>query len=209
MTVRRPYAPRMPAARRREQVLDAALDLIVERGWRGLSMEAVAQRIGVTRPVVYRAYGSLPVLLGALLVRERRRAERLLDRVVPADPGDREPEQVLQDGLAGFLASVQEHPRTWQLVLAPVEGTPAAVSRHVVRRRAALTERLARLLDWGLPRLDAPADLDRELLARMLLSAVEEAGRLVLTEPERGPPERFERFAVFLLAHVRFGEVPR
>lgn len=197
-------APRVPAAQRREQVLDAALELVCDAGFGAVSMEAVARRMGVTRPVVYRAYPSLPVLLGALLLRERRRAERLLDRVVPADPGDREPERVLLDGLAGFLASVREHPRTWRLVLAPVEGTPATVLRHVVRRRAALTARIARLLDWGLPRLGAPDDLDRELLARTLLSAAEEAGRLVLTEPERWPPQRFEAFAVFLLERVRF-----
>ena len=39
--------------RRRPQVLDAALKIAVERGSHAVSMEAVAQSMGVTKPVVY------------------------------------------------------------------------------------------------------------------------------------------------------------
>jgi hypothetical protein len=42
-----------------------------------------------------------------------------------------------------------------------------------------------------------------ELLAHTLLTAGEEAGRMVLTDPERFPPERLERFAAALLAAAR------
>src|SRR4051812_18096989 len=50
---RRRYAPRVPAAERREQVLDAALVLIDRDGYGAVTMEAVAREIGVTKPVVY------------------------------------------------------------------------------------------------------------------------------------------------------------
>ncbi len=56
---RRPYAPRLPPEQRREQLLDAALCLIVERGYAGVSIEAVARIAGITRPVVYDHFPNL------------------------------------------------------------------------------------------------------------------------------------------------------
>src|SRR5690242_13726806 len=50
---RRRYAPRMAPEQRREQLLDAALSVILEQGYSGVSIEAIARAAGVTRPVIY------------------------------------------------------------------------------------------------------------------------------------------------------------
>ncbi|MDT7633226.1 MAG: hypothetical protein QOI50_5156, partial [Pseudonocardiales bacterium] len=50
---RRTYAPRVPAAQRRTQLLDAALRLVVTRGHNAVTMDAVAEQVGVTKPVIY------------------------------------------------------------------------------------------------------------------------------------------------------------
>ncbi len=205
-TRRRPYAARVPLAERREQVLDAALALIAEHGYRAVSMEAVARAVGVTRPVVYGAYPSLPVLLGALVVREEGRALRVLDSVVPADPAGRHPDEVLVESIGAFLAAVAAHPHAWRLILLPIEGTPAPVRRQVERKRAALLGRLRELVAWGLEHRGGPHGLDEELLSRAILSVGEEAGRLLLTDPERYPAERLVGFARSLLAAVARGE---
>ena len=47
---RRRYAPGCPELRR-EQLLDAALEVIVERGYSGVSIEAIAREAGVTAAV--------------------------------------------------------------------------------------------------------------------------------------------------------------
>ena len=47
---RRRYAPRMAPEQRREQLIDAALDVILERGYGGVSIEAIAREAGITRP---------------------------------------------------------------------------------------------------------------------------------------------------------------
>jgi len=49
----RPYAPRLLPEQRREQLLDVVLDVIDTDGVASVSMDAVARRAGVTRPVVY------------------------------------------------------------------------------------------------------------------------------------------------------------
>ena len=197
---RRPYAKRVPMAERREQVLDAALHLIATDGYRAVSMEAVAREVGVTRPVVYGAFPSLPVLLAALVVREEQRALRVLRAIVPDDPGDRHPDDVLMDSLRAFLEAVARHPDTWRLILLPIEGTPRLVRREVERKRAKLLEQLRELVHWGLEHRGGMRELDEDLLTRAILSVGEEAGRLLLTDPARYPIDRLTSYARELLA---------
>jgi AcrR family transcriptional regulator len=196
---RRPYAKRLPLAERREQVLDATLKLIAENGYGAVSIEAVAREIEVTRPVVYSAYPSLPVLLAALVLREERRALRVLKAIVPTDPGDRDPDDVLVESISAFLDAVEEHPHTWRLILLPVEGTPALVRREVDRKRAALLEQLRVVVHWGLEHRGGLRHLDEELLSLAILSVGEEAGRMRLTDPERFPRDRLITYARSLL----------
>ncbi len=44
-------------------------------------------------------------------------------------------------------------------------------------------------------RSELPEDLDVELTARAIRDWSEQAGRMVLTDPEHYPPDRYERFA--------------
>src|SRR5258706_128056 len=50
--------PRLPAARRRRQLLDVALDVFAASGFHQTSMEDVAEAAGVTKPVLYQHFGS-------------------------------------------------------------------------------------------------------------------------------------------------------
>ena len=197
---RRPYATRIPAAERREQLLDAALHVIANEGYAGVTIEAIARRAGVTRPVVYGVFGDLGQLLAALLHRQEERAVALLAAAVPAQPEEHDPDALLVHGMRIFLDAVAAEPDTWRVILLPPEGTPSAIRDYVQRNRLALLGRLERLVAWGLERRGGPKGLDVELLARSLLAAGEEAGRLLLTEPGRFPPERLADFAAKLLA---------
>src|SRR5690349_17158234 len=90
---RRRYAPRMPPEQRREQLVDAALSVILEQGYGGVSIEAIARAAGVTRPVIYDHFPNLGTLLHALVEREERVSREQLERVVPDDPGDSDPDR--------------------------------------------------------------------------------------------------------------------
>lgn len=61
---RRPGRPRSAAADR--AILDAALALVRERGYRAVTIEAVAARAGVGRPTLYRRYADLTALFIAV-----------------------------------------------------------------------------------------------------------------------------------------------
>jgi AcrR family transcriptional regulator len=201
---RRRYAPRMPAEQRREQLMDAALRVILDQGYGGVSIEAIARLAGVTRPVVYDHYPNLGRLLQALIEREDIYAVEQLEHVVPDDPGDLDPARLLAGGVRRFLEAVASRPATWRIILLPLQGTPAIVRRHVETNRAKVLARIEQLVRWALgagsPGL--PQELDVELTARAVLDLSEAAGRMVLTDPERYPPERYEQFVQTIMKIV-------
>jgi AcrR family transcriptional regulator len=199
---RRRYAPRLPPEQRREQLQDAALSVIVEQGYSGVSIEAIARIAGVTRPVVYDHFPNLGLLLCALVEREERYALAELDDVVPDDPGSYEPSELLSRGVRRFLEAVARRPASWRIILLPLDGTPAIIHDQVARNRARMDERIVRLVQWGVARSELPDDLDVELTAQAIRSVGEEAGRMVLTNPERYPPERYERFVETMMRLV-------
>jgi AcrR family transcriptional regulator len=184
----------MPPEQRREQLVDAALSVILEQGYGGVSIEAIARAAGVTRPVIYDHFPNLGTLLHALVEREERYSREQLERVVPDDPGDSDPVEVLAGSVRRFLDAVTARPATWRIILLPLDGTPAIVRQHVETHRAKILERIERLVHWAINRNELPPDLDVELTARAIRDLGEEAGRMVLTDPQRYSPDRYERF---------------
>jgi AcrR family transcriptional regulator len=199
---RRPYAPRVPPGQRREQLLDAALTLIGEHGYRGASMEAIARQASVAKPVVYRTFTSREALLMALLERERERAFATLEQVLPTDLASTTPDALLTDGARAILAAVQSRPEAWRLILMPAGETPAVVREQVEQGRAIVRGQVTQLIQWGLEMRPGLPDVDPELTARLFMAAGEEAMRLVLTEPDAYTPDDFAAFAAKLLSAV-------
>jgi AcrR family transcriptional regulator len=192
----------MPPGQRREQLIDAALDVILEQGYAGVSIEAVAKKAGVTRPVVYDHFPNLGRLLHALVEREEQYALAELEDVVPSKPGDRDPAELLSTGVRRFLEAVASRPKTWRIILLPLEGTPAIVRDHVEADRARILARIERLVRWAIAQQVAAEGLDTELTARAIRSLGEEAGRALLTDPKRYSPERYERFVADVMGLV-------
>jgi AcrR family transcriptional regulator len=191
---RRPYAPRMSPDQRREQLIDAALEVILERGYARISIEAIARAAGITRPVVYDHFPNLNRLLHAVIEREERISLEQLADVVPEEPGDEAPGVVLASGVDRFLEAVASRPATWRIILLPLEGTPPIVRQHVEAGRARVLGRIERLVQWAIGRSELPRELDVELTARAIRDLSEQAGRMLLTDPVRYPAERYGRF---------------
>jgi AcrR family transcriptional regulator len=198
----RRYAPRMPPEERREQLLDAALGLIAEEGYESVSMEGIARRAGVTKPVVYDLFGTLADLLEALLEREEERALLQLAELMPAPVEDADPAAVLVDGLDAFLRAVETRPDAWRLSLMPVEAMPGVVRKHVERDRTAVAKQLASIVRWGVEKLEVPIS-DVEMLVEVIIVLAEEAGRQHLNDPKAYPRERLTKFTASLLESVR------
>ena len=193
----RRYAPRLPPEERREQLLDATLGLIAQEGYESVSMEGIARRAGVTKPVVYACFASKDELFRALL---RREESRILTEIQGAfenaDLSD--PETTLTDGFVGFLRAVAESPDVYRLIFMGEGGGNAAVADRIQRGRQAQVDALSRLARrWLVDRNGKVSKAGIEKTARLLgnsIAGLAEAGaRLLLSGEDGWKPETLGR----------------
>jgi AcrR family transcriptional regulator len=191
----------MSASERREQLLDVTKKLAEERGFHDLSIEAIAKRAGITRPVIYAHFEDLDALLEAMLQREAMRALTQLAAIMPAElPEGPDRKDALLAALRGYLEVIQADPVTWRLVLMPPEGAPHMLREQVENGRDAIVATLAKVVGPGLaPQRPSP---DPELTARLLSALSDEGARLLLKDPQEYPIERLMRHAEWLLGQL-------
>jgi AcrR family transcriptional regulator len=192
----------MSAAARREQLLDVATDLVVDDGFHAVSVEAVARRAGITRAVIYQHYRDLQALLEAVVDRETSRALAQVSETALQDLSEGDPQQLMLESLDAYLRAVSDHPSTWRLVLMPPEGAPETLRQRIEEGRRSV---LAKLAEAVRPALQAENANDAELTASVLSAISDEYARLVLTNPDKYPPERLLRHARWWLNQPSFG----
>jgi len=162
---------RVPRALRERQILNLAEELFAEQGFTGASMDELARRAGVSKPVIYTLVGSKEQLY-------RRCVEGFSDelalRLAQAAESESEPADRLRAGIAAFFTFVDEHRRVWEALAWEV--TPFAAEAAAVRRRQ--TELVAALLAASARRLGVEVDhLRVEATAHLLNGAVEALAR--------------------------------
>jgi AcrR family transcriptional regulator len=188
---------RMTAEERREQILDVTKELVDERGFHAVSIEAVARGAGITRPIVYTHFKDLPGLLEALVEREGTRALQQLAALLPTDLQRADRRDVLVGAMRSYLEAVAADPVTWRLVLMPPEGAPELLRTEIERGRELIVAQLAEVSRPGLaPGRESP---DPELTGWTMSALSDAAARLLLTDPERWPVSRLMAHTEWLL----------
>jgi AcrR family transcriptional regulator len=196
--IERKRAEHLGPERRRPQVLDAALELFLERGYEGTSMEAVAAAAGVTKPVVYACFPGKEQLFRALLAREE---ERILTEIQAAfEASDlSDPEGTLIEGFTGFLRAVAASPDVYRLIFLGEGGGNAAVARRIQRGRQVQIDALSLLArDWlahrsGRRMPDRELDATARLLGNLIAGVGESGARLLLSGADAWTPESLGR----------------
>ena len=165
--------------RRRPMVLDAALAIAVQHGVNAVTVGAVAERVGVTRPVVYACFADRVELIEALLEREHIQLVADLLAALHSTGGD-DPQVAFTDGYRALLQAVGARPASWQLVFAAAPD--AAVADRFRRARSGLAAESARWIRPALARWWDTTDLDRKLpvLIELFVSSCEAAVRSLL-----------------------------
>jgi AcrR family transcriptional regulator len=199
MSARASTPRRLSAPQRREQLLDVTKAIVDERGFHAVSIDAVAREAGISRPIVYEHFGTLPGLLEALVERELARALTQLAAILPGDLAEGDPREILLAAQRAYLDAARADPATWRLVLMPPEGAPAMLREQIAAGRTAVVGYLTNAVRTGLFRDPPP---DPELAAHLLATSSDEAVRLMLADPERYPPERLLAFSAWFLDQV-------
>ncbi len=129
---------RLSAEARRELIERAATELFAECGFHGASMGEVAQRSGVSVPVVYDHFESKRALHRRLL--ERHYAD--LRRVWLEHLGsDGPPAKRIASAFDAWFAYVESHPFAWKMLFRETTGDPEVQALHrevQVESRAAM-----------------------------------------------------------------------
>lgn len=86
----RPRAKRMSREERRQSIVDAAVNLILETGHAGCTLEQVATEAGISKALIYKYFPKRETLLTAILDREiKALSGRGLDNIPARVPVDR------------------------------------------------------------------------------------------------------------------------
>lgn len=154
---------RVPRALRERQLLELGEELFAERGYGGASMDELARRAGVSKPVIYDLVGSKEELYRACVARA---GQELYERVQEAVVAAPDPLAKARAGGLAFFRFVADHRRSWEVLFAGDPGPFAAEASRIRGRQAELQLRLL-----GDPEVGLGAALD-PLQAEALVHAV-------------------------------------
>jgi AcrR family transcriptional regulator len=186
---------RMPRADRERQMMAVAEQVFAERGYVAASMDEIAERVGVSKPMLYEYFGSKEGLLVACI--RLARAE-LLQVTTDACVDAATPEQMLRQGLVAYFRFIAEHRQSWALLRseAAVVGPSAAGEIEAVRQQQ--TDLISSTMAAYAPQ---PALLDTAPAAEVIVGGCE---RLALW-CERNPDVTPEQAAELVMRLIWFG----
>ena len=124
---------RLPAADRRESILVAAAERFAARGYDATTLDEIAAVAGVTKPILYRHFGSKQDLYLALLARHAGDMPGFVSPI-PRCPDGRIDLGAILDP---WLAYAQANRHGWRMLFRDAGGGEEIVAyRRAVRRRA-------------------------------------------------------------------------
>jgi AcrR family transcriptional regulator len=194
---------RVPRAVRAKQLVELGEELFAERGFAKTSMDELARRAGVTKPVIYELFGSKEGLFEACIEGlAMRLAESIAEAARAADqaggaPGDAapDPEGRLRAGGLAFLRFAADNRVAYELLY---EGRFSDAAVRVRRRQAALILELMREI--------APDDVDPrelEVAANAVNSAYEGVAHWMWDHPDMDVEELADWTVELLLPGLR------
>lgn len=112
--VKRNPRPRMTARQRREQLLLVARALFAERGFEGTSVEEIAARADVSKPVVYEHFGGKEGIYAVIVDRE---VEALLGALTGALEKRGHPKQLVERAALALLTYIEDSPDGFRILV--------------------------------------------------------------------------------------------
>lgn len=131
---------RMPREQRREQVLDAARASFVAHGYHAAGMDDIAERAGVSKPVLYQHFPGKLDLYVALL---DAGIDDLLANIETALRSTTDNKQRVQATVAAYFDFVDDPQGAYRLVFESDLTNEAAVRERVERVERALAQEIA------------------------------------------------------------------
>ncbi|HEX3426223.1 MAG TPA: TetR/AcrR family transcriptional regulator [Acidimicrobiales bacterium] len=159
---------RLPAARRRRQLLDVAVEVFAERGFHGTSMDEVAEAAGVTKPVLYQHFDSKRELYLELLEDVGSHLVAMVTAAVGRETG---PRRRVEAGFRAYFEFVTQQTDAFTLLFGSGDRREEDFSDAVRRVEDAMAAAVAALIEADL------SDDHREILGYGIVGLAEVTSR--------------------------------
>jgi AcrR family transcriptional regulator len=168
----------MPRRERRAQLMESALEVFVAQGYHAAAMDDIAERAGVSKPVLYQHFPGKLDLYVALLDQS---CDMIIDNCRAALASTQDNKQRVQATMDAFFEYVASDTGAFRLVFESDLNNEPAVREHVDRVTTECAAMIAHVIhdDTGLP------DDASRLLAVSLVGMAQVSARFWLTEPGR------------------------
>jgi AcrR family transcriptional regulator len=104
---------RMTGQERRAQLLDVGRSVFAERGYEAASVEEIAARAKISKPIVYEHFNGKEGLYAVIVDRE---VQMLLGRITESLEGDH-PRALLQQAAMAFLTYIEDEPEGFRILV--------------------------------------------------------------------------------------------
>lgn len=170
----------MSRADREQQMLDVAERLFAEGGYQAVSMEEIAEQVGVSKPMLYEYFGSKEGLLLAAIARCRTELYEVT-RAAMAGAGAADPKDVFWRGLVAYFEFTDAHRQAYGVLAQGPVALASATAPAIEATRRQQAGLIAPLLTAFAP--DVPA-ATAEAYAEIIIGACERLGLWRLRHPE-------------------------
>lgn len=182
----RPRGTRLPRLARRRQLLGAAQEVFVAQGYHAAAMDEIAERAGVSKPVLYQHFpGKLELYLALL----DEHAEALVKTVRDALASTTDNKLRVQASMQAFYDFVAGDGEAYRLVFESDLRNVAPVRARVDRANQQCAEMIAQVIAED---TDAPSD-EAHLLGMGLVGMAEVSARYWLSQQRAIPKDTAEK----------------
>jgi AcrR family transcriptional regulator len=182
----RPRGTRLPRLARRKQLLGAAQEVFVAQGYHAAAMDEIAERAGVSKPVLYQHFpGKLELYLALL----DEHAEALVKIVREALESTTDNKLRVQASMQAFYDFVDGEGEAYRLVFESDLRNVAPVRARVERANQQCAEMIAQVIAED---TNAPAE-EAHLLGMGLVGMAEVSARFWLSQHRPIPKDTAEK----------------
>lgn len=142
----------VPAAVRAAQLLDVAERLFSMHGFGATSIDAIARDARVTRPMIYKRFGSKDAIYLACLRRARGELEAMLFEAVGAAGADLRAQFVA--GADAYFRFVEQGPERWRVLFGGGASVSGDVAETAMQLHLGTERRFAQLFRQAAPDAD-------------------------------------------------------
>jgi len=162
---------RLPASERKELILEVARRAFIEYGYEGAHMDLIAERAGVTKPILYRHFpGKLDLLLSIL----DKDGIELLSNISLTRSEEIDWRKSIALDVAAYLDFVESHREGYIMIYSSGVGIDRKVAERVVLMRDGVRNIIAAHIRYYVD-TDAVSPEDIDFLAAMVAGMTETA----------------------------------